>query len=257
MKLNQNQLRNLQVATERLAMENVNARALWQQVTSPLFYFNPELDQEEVTGVECYRDVSRLGIISAICLLGDRSLVTIDLEGLGMTPPERMLFFGFCNFILDLGETLSFRQLGLDAPENLRDMGMEPEPICPTRRHFVCNCRVPHLFLAMDEAFQGKQMAVDPGNPSESDLNHRCRVASAQIYFEIEGPNHVLVAAELVRYARALMTLASSAVCRAVGAWGVPGTAGFDVDDEDLERLWGFAEDHPFQYGKVQFHCEG
>jgi len=168
-----------------------------------------------------------------------------------------MLFFGFCNFILDLKETISFGELGLQCAEHLRHMGVRPDPECPTRRHFVCNCRVPHLFLTLDEAFKGKQFDPGPGNPNESDLFHRCRVSSARIHFQIEGLNHVLVTAELVRYARALMTLASSAVSQAIALWKIPGTTGFDVEDEDLLRLFEHAEETPFQYGSVLFHCEG
>ena len=62
--------------------------------------------------------------------------------------------------------------------------------------------------------------------------------------------------AELVRYARALMTLASSAVSQAIALWEIPGTTGFDVEDDDLAALFEHAQNHPFKHGNVLFHCE-
>ena len=253
MKLNNSQLRNLQFATERLCIEQGKTNTylgLWQVVRGPLFYYNPEVKQEELTGVDCLRDVSQLGVITALCLMGECSLVTIDLEGLGMTPGQRLLFLGFCNFILNLDE----------GPVVELENGDQAEGPCPTRRHFVCNCRVPHLFLNLDAPFIAEDRCL---TASESLLVQGlgvecppCRISSAQIHFQIDGPNHVLVTAELVRYARALMTLASSAAYRAIALWNVPGTAGFTVDDEDLEALFDHAKEHPFHHGSVLFHCE-
>ena len=250
MKLNESQLRNLQFATEKLCIEqNKDTRrlGLWQVVRTPLFYFNEEKQTSELTGVECYRDVSQLAIISAICLLGERSLVTIDLTGMGMSPAERLLFLGYSNFILDLNDGTSI------ALEN----GHQTEGGWPTRRHFICNCRVPHLFLTLDDAFLGLRAGPNPPlEPPVSGLVPGCRISAAQIHFEIEGANHVLVAAELVRYARALLTVASSAVSQAIETWNLPGTSGFDVEDEDLAALFEHAQNHPFKHGNVLFHCE-
>jgi len=250
MRLNESQLRNLQFATERLSLEQEKAHhrfGLWQVVRTPLFFFNEEERTQELTGVECWRDVSQLGIITALCLLGDRSLVTIDLAGMGMSPAERMLWLAFSNSMLNLDDRHTAEL------EN----GDQAEGPWPTRRYFVCNCRVPHLFLNLDDAFLGLRAGpMPPFQPPVTGLIPPCRVAAAQIHFEIEGSNHVLVTAELVRYARAYMTLASSAVSHALHAWKIPGTSGFDVEDEDLEALFEHAKNTPFRHGHVLFHCE-